>query len=115
MSWNEGYHIEITYAYGYFTDMNPTVPRFLMLMAAIKLTEVSSACEPGYGQGPSLNIHAAAGMAAYAADCLNSVAQKIIKDGQPIEEPSETIAYPHRMPDQFDDDRLPLLKKLLIA
>lgn len=60
MSWNEGYRTDTVYTYGYYREMNPQEMRFLTLMAGYMPPEVRSACELGYGQGVSLNIHAAA-------------------------------------------------------
>lgn len=60
MSWNDGYRTDLPYTYGYFGEMNPAVMKFLLLVTGLVPPEVSCACEPGYGQGLSINIHAAA-------------------------------------------------------
>ena len=61
--WNEGYFTSDTYTYGYYHVLNPTYQRFCLLLkgiAAPEQTEDSTYCELGYGQGVSINIHAAA-------------------------------------------------------
>lgn len=69
MHWNEGYHTDLTYTHGYYGEMNPLSMRFLLLASGIVPPDVTCACELGYGQGISLNIHAAAGQAVwYGAD-----------------------------------------------
>lgn len=60
MSWNDGYRTDLTYTYGYYNEINPACMRFVLLMAGLVPPDVNSACELGYGQGISLNIHAAA-------------------------------------------------------
>lgn len=71
MSWNEGYHTDINYTHGYYTEMNPAAMRFLMLAAGFTPPEVSRACELGYGQGLSINIHAAAENIAWTGTDFN--------------------------------------------
>ena len=61
--WNEGYFTSDTYTYGYYHMLSPTFQRFCLLLkglAAPEQTEESTYCELGYGQGVSINIHAAA-------------------------------------------------------
>lgn len=60
MEWNEGYRTDITYTYGYYNEMNPAGMRFILTMAGLAAPYVNHACELGYGQGLSINIHAAA-------------------------------------------------------
>lgn len=73
MDWNEGYRTDITYTYGYYGEMNPACMRFLMLMAGVTPPDVASACELGYGQGLSLNIHAASENIAWTGTDFNPV------------------------------------------
>ena len=61
--WNDGYFTSDTYTYGYYHVLNPTFQRFCLLLrgfVAPEQTEESTYCELGYGQGVSINIHAAA-------------------------------------------------------
>ena len=61
--WNDGYFTSDTYTYGYYNVLSPTYQRFCLLLrgfVAPEQTEDSTYCELGYGQGVSINIHAAA-------------------------------------------------------
>ena len=61
--WNEGYFTDVGYTYGYYRDINPTFHRFCLLLrgfAAPEPTADSVHCELGFGQGVSINHHAAA-------------------------------------------------------
>jgi hypothetical protein len=58
--WSEGYVSEINYTYGYYSELNPNNTVIPFLMAGIAPPKVSHACELGFGQGVSLNIHASA-------------------------------------------------------
>jgi len=58
--WTEGYVTEIGYTYGYYNELNPLRHRLAFLNRGLALPELSTACELGFGQGMSVNIHAAA-------------------------------------------------------
>lgn len=61
--WSEGYFTDVGYTYGYYRDINPTFQRFCLLVrgfAAPEPTAESAYCELGFGQGVSINHHAAA-------------------------------------------------------
>jgi SAM-dependent methyltransferase len=58
--WSEGYVAEIGYTYGYYTELNPLRARLALLNAGIALPKQGVACELGFGQGLSVNLHAAA-------------------------------------------------------
>lgn len=55
-----GYTAEIAYTYGYYTELNPLRAQLLLLSWGIQPPRVSTACELGFGQGVTVNIHAAA-------------------------------------------------------
>ena len=62
-SWNEGYFTDTTYTYGYYRELSPNFMRWCLLSRGIvapELTQDSCHCELGFGQGVSINIHAAA-------------------------------------------------------
>lgn len=59
-NWSDGYVTEINYTYGYFAELNPLNAKQLFLRAGRKLPEINTACELGFGQGVSVNMHAAA-------------------------------------------------------
>jgi len=58
--WTAGYVADIGYTYGYYTELNPLRLRLAFLKAGLAMPEVGTACELGFGQGLSANIHAAA-------------------------------------------------------
>ncbi len=58
--WTAGYVADIGYTYGYYTELNPLRVRLAFLNAGLVPPEVGSACELGFGQGMSANLHAAA-------------------------------------------------------
>lgn len=58
--WTAGYVADIDYTYGYYPEMNPLRSRFIMLDNALACPEIKIACELGFGQGISTNMHAAA-------------------------------------------------------
>jgi SAM-dependent methyltransferase len=58
--WTAGYVADITYTYGYYPELNPLRARLALLYAGIQPPEVAAACELGFGQGMSVNLHAAA-------------------------------------------------------
>ncbi len=62
-NWSDGYFTQSTYTYGYYRELSPTYQRFCLLargFAAPEPSEDDIHCELGYGQGVSVNIHAAA-------------------------------------------------------
>lgn len=59
-NWNAGYVTEIGYTYGYYTELNPLRTRLAFLRNGIAVPKFVNACELGFGQGLSINIHAAA-------------------------------------------------------
>ncbi len=58
--WTAGYVADIGYTYGYYTELNPLRVKLPFLSAGIAFPEISTACELGFGQGMSTNIHAVA-------------------------------------------------------
>lgn len=58
--WTAGYVTDISYTYGYYTELNPLRVRLAFLNAGLVAPKVSAACELGFGQGLSANLHAAA-------------------------------------------------------
>ncbi len=74
-SWNDGYFTESTYTYGYYKDLSPAYQNFCLLingfMPPAEADENSAHCELGYGQGLSINIHAAATQGKYFGTDFN--------------------------------------------
>jgi len=62
--WTEGYVTEIGYTYGYYQELNPLRACWALLNAGYEPPSVGpngwNVCELGFGQGVSLNAHAAA-------------------------------------------------------
>ena len=59
MDWTTGYVVDLGYTYGYYTELKPQQMRLALLSAGLAVPEVKTACELGFGQGMSANIHAA--------------------------------------------------------
>ena len=58
--WTSGYVADIGYTYGYYSELNPLRLQLALLNAGVALPESGAACELGFGQGMSVNLHAAA-------------------------------------------------------
>ncbi len=58
--WTAGYVADVGYTYGYQTELNPLRIKLAFLHNGFVFPEVETACELGFGQGLSINIHAAA-------------------------------------------------------
>ncbi|MEX0619737.1 MAG: class I SAM-dependent methyltransferase [Pseudohongiellaceae bacterium] len=58
--WTAGYVADIGYTYGYYEELNPLRARLAFLNQGFVCPEFKTACELGFGQGISANIHAAA-------------------------------------------------------
>lgn len=58
--WSSGYVADIGYTYGYYPELNPLRAKLAFLNAGLNPPETGTACELGFGQGISANIHAAA-------------------------------------------------------
>lgn len=58
--WTDGYVSDIGYTYGYYAELNPIRVKLVFLNAGLAAPEFGTACELGFGQGVSVNVHAAA-------------------------------------------------------
>ncbi|MDB5848970.1 MAG: methyltransferase, partial [Rhodoferax sp.] len=58
--WTNGYVAEVAYPHTYVAELNPQRLHLPFLRAGLAVPEVLTACELGFGQGLSVNIHAAA-------------------------------------------------------
>jgi SAM-dependent methyltransferase len=58
--WSQGYVTDIAYTYGYYPELNPLRMSLALLESSWAVPSVATACELGFGQGLSINIHAAA-------------------------------------------------------
>jgi hypothetical protein len=59
--WTAGYVADITYTFGYYTELSPLRVNLAFLNAGLVPPRSGTACELGFGQGLSINLHAAAG------------------------------------------------------
>ena len=69
--WSEGYTTDVAYTYGYYPELNPLRSRMALLDSGIAYPEVRTACELGFGQGVSVNMHAAASTTEWHATDFN--------------------------------------------
>lgn len=58
--WTSGYVADIDYTFGYYNELNPLRINLAFINAGLRPPEVINACELGFGQGMSINLHAAA-------------------------------------------------------
>jgi len=58
--WTAGYVADIGYTFGYYQELNPLRVKLAFLNAGLAVPEFGAACELGFGQGMSANLHAAA-------------------------------------------------------
>jgi len=69
--WTAGYVADIGYTFGYYAELNPLRVKLAFLNAGLHFPEVGVACELGFGQGVSANIHAAASVTAWYGTDFN--------------------------------------------
>ncbi len=60
--WTSGYVADIGYTYGYYAQLNPLRIKLVFINAGLVAPNVLNACELGFGQGMSANVHAAASL-----------------------------------------------------
>lgn len=58
--WSAGYVSDIGYTFGCYSELNPLRLRLPMLSSSLVPPAAGTACELGFGQGLSANVHAAA-------------------------------------------------------
>ena len=59
-NWTSGYVTDLDYTYGYYSELNLLHCRMALLNAGFHCPRFEVACELGFGQGISVNMHAAA-------------------------------------------------------
>ena len=69
--WTAGYVADIGYTFGYYTELNPLRVKLAFLKAGLALPAMGTACELGFGQGVSANIHAAASATQWSGTDFN--------------------------------------------
>ena len=73
-TWTNGYQTEVNYTYGYYRDLSPNFQKFCLLLNGIEspdFQENQTHCELGFGQGVSINIHAASNIANFYGTDFN--------------------------------------------
>jgi SAM-dependent methyltransferase len=65
MEWNTGYVTDVGYTFGYYHELNPLRVNLAFLNAGLTPPTVGNACELGFGQGVSTNLHAAASLCSW--------------------------------------------------
>lgn len=74
IAWSEGYFTDVGYTYGYYREINPVFQRFCLLIRGFDVPEANGTtqhCELGFGQGVSVNMHAAANPGLYIGTDFN--------------------------------------------
>ena len=69
--WTAGYMADIEYTFGYYSELNPLRMQLAFLHAGLVFPSVGTACELGFGQGVSANLHAAASVTAWHGTDFN--------------------------------------------
>ena len=69
--WTSGYVADIGYTFGYYTELNPVNARLAFLNAGLVPPSEGVHCELGFGQGVSVNVHAAAGASTWYGTDFN--------------------------------------------
>lgn len=90
--WTDGYVADIDYTFGYYHELNPLRIKLAFLNAGLVFPEVGTACELGFGQGVSLNVHAAASMVEWHGTDFNPSQAAIAQD---MAQASGAPAYVH--------------------
>ena len=69
--WTSGYVADVGYTYGYYLELNPQRVKLAFLNAGLVAPEFGTACELGFGQGLSANMHAAASVCSWHGTDFN--------------------------------------------
>lgn len=69
--WTSGYVADIGYTYGYYVELNPQRVKLAFLNAGLVAPEFGTACELGFGQGLSANLHAAGSVCSWHGTDFN--------------------------------------------
>ena len=69
--WTAGYVADIGYTFGYYQELNPLRVKLAFLNNGLVCPEFGTACELGFGQGVSTNLHAAASITQWSGTDFN--------------------------------------------
>lgn len=70
--WSAGYITGTDYTFGHYPELNPRRARLAFLFNGLAPPRAASACELGFGQGVSINLHAAASCVQWHGTDINS-------------------------------------------
>ena len=70
-NWTLGYVADIDYTYGYYGELNPLRIKLAFINQGLMCPGSGTACELGFGQGLSTNIHAAASVTQWCGTDFN--------------------------------------------
>ena len=69
--WTEGYVGDIAYTHGYYGELNPLHAKLTFAASGYVFPTIEQACELGYGQGLSINIHASSSIITWSGTDFN--------------------------------------------
>ncbi len=69
--WTSGYVTDVGYTFGYYPELNPIRTKLAFLNRRLHCPDFHTGCELGFGQGLSINMHAAAGSAVWVGTDFN--------------------------------------------
>lgn len=78
--WTSGYVADVNYTYGYYQELNPLRVRMAFLDAGLVPPAIGHACELGFGQGLSANIHASAAVTSWCGTDFNPAQAAFAQD-----------------------------------
>ncbi|QQZ29895.1 methyltransferase [Thiothrix subterranea] len=82
--WTSGYVADIGYTYGYYPELNPLRVKLAFLHAGMVFPDVGTACELGFGQGMSINLHAAASTTQWCGTDFNPAQAAFAQDAASV-------------------------------
>lgn len=78
--WTSGYVADVGYTFGYYQELNPQRVKLAFLNAGLIPPEFGNACELGFGQGLSANIHAASSLCTWHGTDFNPAQASFAKE-----------------------------------
>ena len=69
--WTAGYVADVGYTFGYYSELNPLRVRLAFLNQSLVFPAMGAACELGFGQGLSANLHASASVTEWQGTDFN--------------------------------------------
>lgn len=104
--WTSGYVTDIDYTFGYYHELNPLRTKLTFLNSGIHCPKIKTACELGFGQGLSVNMHAAASPVAWWGTDFNPAQANFAQDLAEISG-SNAVLYDESFESFLNRDDLP--------